>query len=678
VKHRILSAIFLILFLFLLLPLPAVAKDLAVFVDAGDTEALIDAVNNANDGSGPSLIFVRAPQDGNSEFVFDEPIEGTDSALPAITGNVEIFPVDSRAMRITFRRAENAGNFRLAHVKGNGDFIINGFNIRDFNVMGNGGALLASDQGKLSIQSCNLRNNFASGNGGAVATEGLASLRSSRNEYTGNRCSGVGGALSIEGMSSGNMNQCVFADNVAGVFGCDINVNSTGTGLFGRTLWMSENVFGSSCGNVLVENPRGIIGTRNNSFTHPTNGIDSTDLVQLFGNLFNVGPPGSSTQDADLPESSIKAACNDFGSGAFSSQGYNLSSDESCALDQDTDLDDTDPMVADNGDGLPEPVDGSPAIDSGAAEVMVFGNDPLASLPCGYADVAGTGRPQDGDGDGTWVCDRGAIEVMGKGNIQAGHSGVFFNAQRDGEGNYVEILDDDTAVVYTFTYRPDGSGPAWFLGVGDVNGNSIVINELLRPIGTSFGDGFDPEDVELSEIGGMSMVFGNCKSFGKGGGVAYSGEFSLGYEGLLSRASRLGQVTGCDFTPVANAGLSGTFYDPARDGEGVIVEWLSDGRVIVIFFTYDENDNQFWAFGIGDPTDKTVTMNVLYPSGVTSWGSGFKESEVVLNDWGTFTLTWTSCHALTFQYASTVGGMGSATRNYSRLTMLQETSCPEF
>ncbi|MCU0962913.1 MAG: VCBS repeat-containing protein [Pirellulaceae bacterium] len=263
--------------------------------------------------------------------------------------------------------------------------------------------------------------------------------------------------------------------------------------------------------------------------------------------------------------------------------------------------------------------------------------------------------------------------------VEPGHSGAFFNPVRNGEGNYVEVLDDDSALVYTFTYRPDGSGPAWFIGLGDIAGDTIEIYDLLRPTGTEFGSGFDGDEIDFDAIGRMSMRFPDCGASGNGGSVVYSGEPALGYEELRSRAKRLSHITGCGGQPAsANAGLSGSYYDPARNGEGLVVEWLTSGEVLVVFFTYDPEGDQFWMLGIDAPTGKGVTMEALYPATSTSWGSAFDAEEVELETWGTFKLTWTSCDALTFEYVSALPGFGSAVRNYTRLTRLAGTSCPVF
>jgi hypothetical protein len=108
------------------------------------------------------------------------------------------------------------------------------------------------------------------------------------------------------------------------------------------------------------------------------------------------------------------------------------------------------------------------------------------------------------------------------------------------------------------------------------------------------------------------------------------------------------------------------------------VQWLPDGSVLAIMFTYDTNGDQMWIFGVGQSDGKTVTIDAVYPTGFTSWGGEFDPDEVVLSPWGTFTLTWTDCSTLTFEYASNIDGYGNATRNYSRLTSLNGLTCPDF
>ena len=137
--------------------------------------------------------------------------------------------------------------------------------------------------------------------------------------------------------------------------------------------------------------------------------------------------------------------------------------------------------------------------------------------------------------------------------------------------------------------------------------------------------------------------------------------------------------TGALLVTVAH-GLNDTYIGEIRyrSGEGVVVEWLTNGQVLVVFFTYDLEGKQLGLFGIAPPAVKSVTMEALYPSSSTRWGSEFDPDEVDLDSWGTFTLTWANCDQLTFEYESVLPGFGSAARNYQRLSKLAGTSCPAF
>lgn len=551
--------------------------------------------------------------------------------------------------RCRFEPDESTPDVRFIRLSGSAVVELDGVEVANYHSSGNGGAILVEDSAELYIRDSVFENNSAGGQGGAIYTFGKSflSLAYSRLYY-----------------------------NTSGLYGDHIGVESEPS-KFPVAFEGLGNMYYSFGGSTGFENPLGALEIHSSSFFDES-GINSTGGAWMLNSV--LGPSGGSDQRLESKSSSrVEALCNDFGTGAFESMGYNIASDDSCSLDQATDLPDTDSMIAMNDEDLLEPLPGSPAIDSGPIDAMVMGGGPLAALPCGYRDFSGMGRPQDANGDGVFECDRGAMEVKGSGEVVAGHSSVFFNPDRNGEGNYVEILQGGRAIVYTFTYNPEGTGPAWFLGAGEVNGNSIILDDLFRPSGTSFGDGFDASQIEFTPAGSMSMVFPDCQASAPGGNIAFTGDVGLGYEGLITRSTRLAHITGCGVeTPAPNAGLSGSFFDPARNGEGLIVEWLTNGDVLAVFFTYDTEGNQFWLFGQAAANGKSVTMNAIYPTAFTPWGRSYNPNDVSLDAWGTFTLSWIDCNTMTFQYSSTVGDFGAATRNYTRLSKLAGTDCPAF
>ena len=101
------------------------------------------------------------------------------------------------------------------------------------------------------------------------------------------------------------------------------------------------------------------------------------------------------------------------------------------------------------------------------------------------------------------------------------YSGAWYHPQRDGEGFVIEVLPDDRALVYWFTYAADGSGDqAWVLGDGEFIIDNIIITPppgtpvarvnieaVHQPVGTVFGPDFNADDVELMPWGRFELRF---------------------------------------------------------------------------------------------------------------------------------------------------------------------------
>ena len=105
-----------------------------VDVKAGDTAGLINAINEANVGTGANIIFIVKGDNDETEFVFSEPAAGFDSALPDITSKISFF--GSSGVNPAFRTTIDAtGMFRLFKVTGDmgeADVILSGFTIDGF------------------------------------------------------------------------------------------------------------------------------------------------------------------------------------------------------------------------------------------------------------------------------------------------------------------------------------------------------------------------------------------------------------------------------------------------------------------------------------------------------------------------------------------------------------------
>ncbi|HET9484178.1 MAG TPA: hypothetical protein VFO79_09500 [Xanthomonadales bacterium] len=134
--------------------------------------------------------------------------------------------------------------------------------------------------------------------------------------------------------------------------------------------------------------------------------------------------------------------------------------------------------------------------------------------------------------------------------------------------------------------------------------------------------------------------------------------------------------------------VSGSWYDPARGGEGMIVEVgeRASGAKYAGFawYTYDAQGNPSWIVGNQDlPTTgavpRTVTIPGLYLRG-GGFAGNFNPSSLDARPWGTVTLTFPSCNAMRLDYASAAtpppgAPTGSGTRNWQRLVTLNGLPC---
>jgi hypothetical protein len=124
-------------------------------------------------------------------------------------------------------------------------------------------------------------------------------------------------------------------------------------------------------------------------------------------------------------------------------------------------------------------------------------------------------------------------------------------------------------------------------------------------------------------------------------------------------------------------GITGSWYDPARDGEGYNIEIIGsslDPQMLAYFYTYDDAGGQMWLIAQGPIDGDTATLPALVASGAV-FGPGFDPDDVVLEEWGTLTFVFTSCNAGTATYDSTMG-FGSGTANIVRLSSVAGLACP--
>jgi len=295
----------------------------------------------------------------------------------------------------------------------------------------------------------------------------------------------------------------------------------------------------------------------------------------------------------------------------------------------------------------------------------------------GYEDSDGTDRTNTGGSD-TSIKVQVTSETLGDPFvIEAGTSSAWYDPDRSGEGFMLEILSDNRAVMYWFTYDSEG-GQDWYIAAGEIRGNRILFPELMVVSGGEFGPGFDPDNVTRTTVGSASFIWSSCESgtmqwlIDQDGGERRQGRMNL---------SRLSQLMGLScglpapLPPERPEGqLSGSWYDPAHSGEGYVLEVLIDGRVCAYWFSYDTEGNRRWFFGTGEILDGELVFSELFTTRGGIFGADFDPETVVVEPWGSLELEL-ECDSGTARFTPTEAGFPAGALDLTRLTWLEGLSC---
>ncbi|MEM9300613.1 MAG: hypothetical protein AAGE01_00795 [Pseudomonadota bacterium] len=636
---------------------------------AGNEEGLIAAFERAAAVPEAEIRVIRGVSGELEPFVFTRDLfelnPRGDTVLPRISSRVRVTPAPGDPGILLFDGSQLAAETRRFATIGFGGVLeLRRARVSSFSTTDSGGAFRVDFNGRLIMSDCRLDANVSGGSGGVIFALNDASVSIDRCIIDQNLAVGSGGVLAVTERARARINNALFTVN-AGAAGCVLSQDSrldddvVATAIRGST-------FLSGCGtifNSLIDNRDGVLAVQGSTLIAAADAINAVAPVRLYGNLL-VGDVAS------------KSICN--GSDQIESLGFNLSTEESCALDQETDQSGAESGVEVR-NGVPTLKQGSGAIDGASPELnaAIAQNLGGTGLPCGYKDARELGRPQDGNGDGVFECDIGDYEVQGGPDLVAAQSAAYFDPARPGEGVFLELLPDGRAFAGLFTYRPDTAGPAWAVGIGKTVGNSVVFDEMLEVTGGRFGPDLNPSEIERRTAAGMAMVFSDCEVDARQGKLAFQGSPDSAFPDLLVDATRLSTVVPCSGPAPANAGRSGSFFDPARDGEGIFVQWLSDGRVLVIWYTFDPEGNPLWIISGEVLVDgDRVRAQMLYPARSTRFGPDFDPGEIALESWGELVLEYTGCDTLRLDYQSTVPGFGAGGYDYQRITRLAGTSCP--
>jgi len=97
-------------------------------------------------------------------------------------------------------------------------------------------------------------------------------------------------------------------------------------------------------------------------------------------------------------------------------------------------------------------------------------------------------------------------------------------------------------------------------------------------------------------------------------------------------------------------GLTGHWFNPDRSGEGLVLEVLDAERILLYWFTYDEEGNQRWMLDVGRIQEDTVFFETLTTANNGRFGPNLPNSNLTLEEVGTAQIQFLDCNNAVFQF----------------------------
>ena len=124
--------------------------------------------------------------------------------------------------------------------------------------------------------------------------------------------------------------------------------------------------------------------------------------------------------------------------------------------------------------------------------------------------------------------------------------------------------------------------------------------------------------------------------------------------------------------------VSGSWYDPNRNGEGLIVQYLPNGKALIIWFTYPPTGDaaeQAWLItDLGSVEGSTLKFSTVFQPRGGVFGDAFNPAAINNAVWGTMELEFSNCNLATLRYSGPAA-FGSGQRTMTRLTSLDQLEC---
>jgi hypothetical protein len=248
-------------------------------------------------------------------------------------------------------------------------------------------------------------------------------------------------------------------------------------------------------------------------------------------------------------------------------------------------------------------------------------------------------------------------------------NGDWYTPSRSGEGLKIEALSGGRLLVNFFTYPLPGESAKqmWLTGVGEISPAGAQVDVLYRTDGARYGNAFASSDVRISEFGSLAIIMQSC---GKAL-MRFTDKNGVSQERAIVQLSRQKVPCFSRIAQRAETGLSGSWYVPARSGEGISITVQNDRLVAYQVYTYTPDGKQAWFVGqlnLARDADGASLSGTgpLYITEGTRFGTAFNSNSVVIQEFGNVSMKFLSCSELVLTYNTP---WGQNTHRMSRLTI---------
>jgi hypothetical protein len=250
--------------------------------------------------------------------------------------------------------------------------------------------------------------------------------------------------------------------------------------------------------------------------------------------------------------------------------------------------------------------------------------------------------------------------------INAGHSGAWFNTATSGQGQLIDVVPESQYMFlawFTFTAAASNNPDEqhWYTAQGNYSGNTaeLILHETLG------GQFDDPQETSTNPVGTVTVSFSDCEQ----GQMVYSIDTD-GREGTIPLQRVIpGSGNVCEeqsskaaITTEAvdiNAGMDGAWVDNDTLGQGFLIDAHTnpDGSnyIFVAWFTYgdDTASGQRWLTAQGDFAGSTDEIDIYETT-----GGNFNDPQAIdLDKVGTMTIDFEDCSKALLTYALTDEGV---------------------